>query len=60
MNSAEWIAIVAPALAVTGTGLAAVVKLTRIVDAVERLEKTFTVVMRRLDDHERRLNRARI
>lgn len=55
MHAAEWIAAVGVAFVVGGPTLAAVVRLTRLVDAVERLNATMVRIVEKVDDHEDRL-----
>jgi len=55
MHPAEWIALATPAMAVGGIGVAGIVKLTRLVDAVERLSASMERVAGRVDEHEKRI-----
>ena len=55
MHMAEWIALIMPAIAVGTAGYVGVAKLTRLVDAVERLATSMEHLAGRVEDHEDRL-----
>jgi len=55
MHAADWIALITPATAVGAIGVAGIVKLTRLVDAVERLTTAMERIAGIVDDHEHRL-----
>ena len=55
VSPADWIAIVTPAIAV-GVGIVGVIiRLTRMVDALERLATAMETVTHMVNDHELRL-----
>lgn len=55
MHAADWVAIVTPALAVGSIGVAGIVKLTRLIDAVERGARAIETMADKVQDHERRI-----
>jgi hypothetical protein len=55
MHLPTLIAVFAPALTVAGIGYAAVVKLTRMAVALERLSSDMAAVLGKVDNHEGRL-----
>jgi hypothetical protein len=56
MTAADWVALVTPAVAVAGIGVAGIVKLTRLVDAVDRLAVAMEHITGKIQDHESRIN----
>lgn len=55
MTTANWIAIVTPGLVLGGIGISAIVKLTRLVDAVDRLTTAMETITKMASDHELRI-----
>ena len=55
MRTGDWIALITPALAIGGATFAAAAKLTRLIDAVERLTASMERIAGKVDDHEGRL-----
>lgn len=58
MDAATWAALAVPVLSVAGAVLMAVVKMTRLVDAVERLGNAMEKVAGQVEDHEHRLRKG--
>lgn len=56
MHAAEWIALVTPTFAIVATGVGAVVKLTRMADALDRLTESMKTIADKVDGHERRIS----
>lgn len=55
MHPAEWLGLITPALAVCGIGYAGIVKLTRLIVAVETLGEQLASVHTMAEEHERRI-----
>ena len=58
MTIVDAAAIATPSLLVAGSVLTATAKLTRLADAVERLERAMGKVMSRLEEHEHRITKG--
>ncbi|HUY45611.1 MAG TPA: hypothetical protein VMV92_07775 [Streptosporangiaceae bacterium] len=58
MTIVDAAAIATPSLLVAGSVLRATAKLTRLADAVERLERAMGRVMARLEEHEHRITKG--
>lgn len=56
MHASEWLALGGLAFMYGGATVAAVAKLTRLVDAVERLTASMERIAGRVDDHEGRIH----
>lgn len=57
MHVSEWIAIIAPAMAIAAAGYTAVAKLTRMTVAIEDLVRSMAKVSETLGDHGDRLSK---
>ena len=55
MKASDWIALAPTITVLASTGVAVIIKLTRLVDAVERLSAAMAQVAERVTDHESRL-----
>ena len=58
MTIVDAAAIATPSILVAGSVLRATARLTRLADAVERLERAMSKVMSHIEDHEDRLTRG--
>nr|UXE44742.1 hypothetical protein Hi04_10k_c361_00006 [uncultured bacterium] len=58
MNAGIWIGLLSPAIALCGTAIMATVKMTRLVDAVERLSGSMEKIAGQVSDHEHRLTKG--
>lgn len=56
MHMADLIALVVPVLMVGGSTVAAIVKLTRLIDAVNRTGAAIEKIAEKVDNHEIRLH----
>jgi hypothetical protein len=57
MHAPEWIALFGPLITVATIGIGAIIKLTRLVDAVKELGESMRELARTDRQHERRLRR---
>lgn len=55
MTAADWVTLAPTITVLAGTGIAVIVRLTRLVDAVERLSAAMAQVAERVTDHESRI-----
>jgi hypothetical protein len=58
MDAATWIGLLSPAIVLCGIAIMATSKMTRLVDAVERLNGSMEKIAGRVDDHEHRLTKG--
>lgn len=58
MDAGTWISILSPAIVLGGVAIMATAKMTRLVDAVERLSKSMEEIVGQLRDHEHRLTKG--
>ncbi len=57
MHASEWIALLGPLLTVATIGIGAIVKLTRLVDAVNEFKDELVELIKTDQNHERRIRR---
>lgn len=57
MGAPEWIALVGPMITLIGVGIGAIVKLTRLIDAVNELKTELVGLFKTDKNHERRIRR---
>lgn len=55
MNVSLFIAALSPVIVLCGAAIVATAKMTRLVDAVDRLNDSMVKIVNRVDDHENRL-----
>lgn len=56
MHAAEWIALITPTLAIVGTGVAGVVKITRMTVALETISGSIKTAADKIENHEGRIS----
>lgn len=57
MHAPEWIALLGPLITVATIGIGAIVKLTRLVDAVNEFKEELVDLIKTDKNHERRLRK---
>lgn len=60
MNAAQFVGLITSILAVVGVGVGAVVKLTRMTDAIDRLGKSMEKVLEQADELDTRVTKLEV
>jgi hypothetical protein len=55
MSSGEWIALITPTMGIVGVIYAAVIKLARMADSLERITESLVGLVSKVDAHEARI-----